>query len=131
VETLSRRRRPLPGLRSRNGKERARAERQAVNTLCQGSAADIAKLAMIAVDRRLAELGAPGPPAGRLLLHIHDELLFEVEAGALPRVAAAVRGAMESAVALAVPLPVKLQVGCSWGELAEWKEPSPVLDGAN
>lgn len=91
----------------------------------QGSAADIAKLGMIAVDRRLAELGQPGKPVARLILHIHDELLFEVEQAALPRVAAAVKEAMEAAVPLAVPLPVKLQAGRNWGEMREWAAATP------
>ena len=85
----------------------------------QGSAADIAKAAMIRSSEALGQLEERlGRPMGRLLLQIHDELLFEVPVEHLADAAAAIRGAMEGAVDLeGVPLPVKMQAGRSWGEL--------------
>jgi DNA polymerase I-like protein with 3'-5' exonuclease and polymerase domains len=75
---------------------------------------------MIEVERRLAEMGDKlGRPAGRIILHIHDELLLEVDARAVREVAAVVKEAMETAVTLDVPFPVTLQTGRSWGELSE------------
>lgn len=100
------------------GEDHARVDRQAVNSVCQGSAADVAKLAMVAAVEAVTALG-DGRGVARLVLQIHDEFLFEVDVGELRRVAAAVRGAMESVVQLAVPLRVRLAAGRSWGELEE------------
>ena len=116
VSTLSGRRRLLPGIRSEAGQVRALAERQAVNTVIQGSAADIIKLAMLAVsrDQHLKELNA------RLLLQIHDELVLEVpeahaaEAGA--RVAELMSGVATGKNRLDIPLLVDWGCGRSWGD---------------
>ena len=114
VRTLSGRRRLLPELTSRNGQIRMAAERMAVNMPVQGTAADILKRAMIDVH---AALAARGPASGaRMILTVHDELLFEVPAAEADEVGALVRHHMERAAALAVPLTVDVGVGGSWKE---------------
>lgn len=110
VETMFGRRRYLPDLNSRNFNLRSFAERMAINAPIQGSAADIIKLAMIAIDRELAERGL----AARMLLQVHDELIFNVPAAELPAVAALVRARMEGAVSLALPLAVDVKAGHDW-----------------
>lgn len=116
VTTLSGRRRPLPGLLSQNGQARALAERQAVNTLIQGSAADLIKLAMLAVfhDSELRGMGA------RLLLQIHDELIVEVPEEHAEQAAARVSLLMTDTEAwnihLHVPLVADAGIGSNWGE---------------
>ncbi|GFR45959.1 hypothetical protein Agub_g7428, partial [Astrephomene gubernaculifera] len=126
VCTLLGRRRYFPRINERSSKEarsqRAQAERQAVNSVCQGSAADLVKAAMITLQRRLEQRGLAG--SARLVLMVHDELVLEVAAEQLPAVAALVRGVLEGEVALAVPLPVKLSVGPSWGQLQEYDPPA-------
>jgi DNA polymerase I-like protein with 3'-5' exonuclease and polymerase domains len=95
---------------------------QAINTLCQGSAADLIKRAMLDIDRKLVPAEGRAlhrAAAGRLLLQVHDELIFEVAAAHAPRLRELVRHAMEGAAALRVPLFVKVQQGPSWGELSE------------
>jgi DNA polymerase-1 len=114
VRTLFGRRRLLPELTSRNGQIRMAAERMAVNMPVQGTAADILKRAMIDVH---AALAARGPASGaRMILTVHDELLFEVPAAEADEVGALVRHHMERAAALAVPLTVDVGVGGSWKE---------------
>ncbi|XP_063226458.1 DNA polymerase theta-like isoform X2 [Bacillus rossius redtenbacheri] len=127
VETLRGRRRYLPAISSPNALLRSHAERQAVNSTIQGSAADVAKLAMVRVDGRLREafpaiLGQgedhEQPPA-RLVLHLHDELLYEVSDAKLREVASIIKTNMEAAVSLSVQLPVKMRAGRSWGSLTD------------
>ncbi len=113
VTTLRGRRRPIPAIRSRNRTEKAAAERIAVNTPIQGSAADIVKMAMVAIDGRLRASGR----RSRLLLQVHDELILEVPDEELEAVSALVREAMESVVDLGVPLRVGLKSGRSWGDV--------------
>jgi DNA polymerase I len=110
VTTLFGRRRLLPELKSRNFAARQGAERIAVNTPIQGTAADLIKLAMIRVAQRLADarLGA------RMVLQVHDELLFEVPASELEQVTPLVVGAMSEVGALKVPLVVDVGTGASW-----------------
>ncbi len=117
VTTLRGRRRPIPHLQSSNRLLRQEAERSAVNTPLQGSAADIIKMAMLAVTTRLREENL----AGQLLLQIHDELLLEVPEGELAATARVVRRAMETLVTLNVPLIVDISVGKNWGELQAWQ----------
>ena len=112
VRTMFGRRRPVPELTSRNGQIRAAAERVAVNMPIQGTAADILKKAMIDVDRRLAAEA----PTSRMILTVHDELLFEAPTADADRVAALVREAMAGAVALSVPLDVDVGIGENWKE---------------
>lgn len=110
VETLGGRRRYLPELSTRTWADRAHGERVAVNTPIQGSAADLCKLAMLDVDRRLKAQGLQA----RMTLQIHDELLFEVPDDEVEATAAAVRESMETVWELAVPLVVDVGVGASW-----------------
>jgi len=91
---------------------RSQAERIAANTPIQGTAADILKRAMIDVDRAL---GAAHPRA-RMILTVHDELLFEAPAGESAEVAALVKKTMAGAVPLRVPLDVDVGVGANWKE---------------
>jgi len=112
VQTLFGRRRPVPELTSRNGMIRAASERVAVNMPIQGTAADILKRAMIDVD---AVLGT-SHPAARMILTVHDELLFEAPAAEADAVAALVKEKMEHAVPLRVPLDVDVGIGENWRE---------------
>ena len=104
--------RRLPDLNARNAQVRAEAERQAMNTPVQGTAADIIKKAMITVQRELAEKGLKS----RMLLQVHDELVLEVVAAELPVVKALLKDAMETAVQLSVPLSVDVKQGPNWAE---------------
>ncbi|MDR1575083.1 MAG: DNA polymerase I, partial [Treponema sp.] len=106
------RRRYIRGINSRNKTEKAAAERVAVNTPIQGSAADIVKTAMIALDRALTKKKSPA----RLLLQVHDELILECPKEAVEETAALVREVMEQAVTLTVPLRVTVETGRRWGD---------------
>ncbi len=112
VRTMFGRRRLVPELTSRNGQVRSAAERVAVNLPIQGSAADILKRAMIDVHAAVRDAGLPA----RMILTVHDELLFETAHGAAEEVAAVVRERMEHAVALNVPLTVDVGIGENWKE---------------
>jgi DNA polymerase-1 len=109
VATVLGRRRYLPQLRG-GGLERSNAERAAINTPIQGSAADIVKLAMLRAHRALKATR----PSARLLLQVHDELLFECPEPDADEVAAIVRAEMESCFPLRVPLTVSLGRGRTW-----------------
>lgn len=111
VRTLLGRRRFLPDLGSSNRALRLAAERMATNTPIQGTSADIIKLAMIAVDRRLRETGS----RARMLLTVHDELVFEVPTEERDALAALVRETMEGVMKLDVPLVVECGWGADWG----------------
>lgn len=112
AETILHRRRPLPALRAEEGARRAEAERAAVNTPIQGSAADLIKVAMVRIDRMLQEQGL----RSRLILQVHDELLFETDEEELPVLLSAVREAMEHAIPIRVPLIVNVGVGQTWAD---------------
>jgi len=112
VETLFGRRLYLPEINARNHQRRSAAERTAINAPMQGTAADIIKRAMLAVDGWLQQ---ERPPA-RLLMQVHDELVLEVEGGYVDTASVALRQHMESAAELAVPLVVGLGVGDNWDE---------------
>jgi DNA polymerase I len=112
VKTMFGRRRLVPDLTSRNVQIRSGAERYAVNFPIQGSAADILKSAMINVHRALATRR----PDARMILTVHDELLFEAPREAADETAAIVREQMEGAVALKVPLTVDVGIGENWKE---------------
>ena len=114
VSTILGRRRYMPGLASGNYMLRAAAEREATNAPLQGSAADLMKLAMVRVDRALADSGLDAT----MLLQIHDELIFEVRESDVNGVANLVRRHMEEAIALSVPLEVTLKTGRNWYEVA-------------
>ncbi len=113
VTTLLQRRRYLPGLHAANYGRRSLAERVARNTPIQGSAADVIKLAMLRVERLLAEGGFEA----RMLLQVHDELLFEIDEKELYFLAPLIRREMEQALELSVPLRVDLKWGRNWAEL--------------
>lgn len=110
VTTLLGRRRYLPEIRSSNWNVRAFAERAAINSPIQGTAADLIKIAMIRIHERLAAEDLPA----RMLLTVHDELVFEVATEAVDALADLVRGEMESAIELDVPVLVEIGVGKSW-----------------
>ncbi|MBW1686016.1 MAG: DNA polymerase I [Deltaproteobacteria bacterium] len=112
VSTHLGRRRHLPDLRSRNRSLRQAAERMAVNSVIQGTAADLIKKAMVAVD---AALESEGPPA-RMILQVHDELVFEVPEAAQQALGERVRELMEGVLPLRVPLVVDVGVGRNWRE---------------
>ncbi|BCW94828.1 MAG: DNA polymerase I [Fimbriimonadales bacterium] len=115
VRTLLGRKRDIPELHSANRNERLAAERAAINMPFQGTAADIMKLAMIRVHRRLPAL----EPAARMLLQVHDELLLESpdSRARVAAVAEAVRAEMEAAYPLHVPLTVDAKVGANWRDM--------------
>ena len=112
VETLFGRRRYLPDINSKNGTVRALAERTAVNAPIQGTSADIIKLAMINVDRKLAEAGLKS----RMVLQIHDELLFDAYPEELETLTAIIKEEMESVTKLSIPLTVECNYGKNWLE---------------
>jgi len=112
VTTILGRRRFFPDINSRNGQLRQIAERMAFNTVFQGSAADIIKIAMIDVHAGLAEVSADA----KLLLQVHDELVVEAPEGDAGKVPEFVKGRMERAVELDVPLVVDVGQGPNWAE---------------
>jgi DNA polymerase I len=116
VTTLFGRRRLVPELTSRNGQVRAAAERVTVNMPIQGTAADILKRAMIDVHLALADLSVRSGLAGRMILTVHDELLFEVPEPRAVDVAELIRDRMEQAASLTVPLTVDIGIGANWKE---------------
>lgn len=111
VETLMGRKRVIHAITSKNQKQRAAAERIAINTPIQGSAADIVKTAMLKVDRSLKAQRCEA----RLLLQVHDELIFEAPEREVEQVKTLVKEAMESVVTLTVPLRVSIESGDCWG----------------
>lgn len=149
VKTLMGRKRYLPSIHSTSSHARSQAERQAVNTTVQGSAADLVKIAMINIEKRLGEVfpscslphrnkrkitetpskrqqsrlkgNKNTPRGGYFVLQLHDELIYEVAKTDLKQVAEIVRHEMETAVKLSVLFPVKLKVGSSWGNLSPFE----------
>jgi DNA polymerase-1 len=114
TQTIMGRRRYLPDLNSDNRQRREMAERMALNAPIQGSAADIIKVAMLAVDRAISGQGL----RSRMLLQVHDELLFEVAPGELDQLRGLVHTEMCGAYELSVPLEVSMGTGRSWAEAA-------------
>jgi DNA polymerase-1 len=113
VTTLFGRRRFIPDIASREGGVRQFAERTAVNTPIQGSAADLIKVAMIRIDRELRESGA----GAAMILQVHDELIFEAPEAEVEAVVSLVRKQMTRVAELAVPLEVEVGVGGNWAEI--------------
>jgi DNA polymerase-1 len=113
VRTLFGRVRPIPDIESRNQNQRGFAERTAINTPLQGTAADLIKLAMIAIDRKFADRKLKT----RMVLQVHDELLFEVPKDETAEIEALVRAEMEGVVKLSVPLVADLGFGANWRDL--------------
>lgn len=112
TETLVGRRRPIPELVSRNRVERGRGEREAINTPIQGSAADIINLAMVRIFRKLEEGGF----SSKMILQVHDELLFEVQETELEELRIHIKNDMENAWELQVPLKVEMRAAKNWAE---------------
>ncbi len=117
VTTIYNRRRYLPELESEQDSVRRFGERTAVNTPIQGSSSDIIKLAMIEIAAALRREGS----RARLLLQVHDDLLFEAPPEELDDLARLVRRAMEEAGELSVPLRIDLKTGENWGDLEKWE----------
>ncbi len=113
VKTLFGRIRPIPDINSKNANQRGFAERTAVNTPLQGTAADLIKIAMIRIDAALRERGLKS----RMTLQVHDELVFEVPENEVEVMQPLVREHMEKVHALAVPLQVDMGVGMNWRDL--------------
>ena len=112
VETINGRRRYIKAINSANKTEKAAAERIAINTPIQGSAADIVKKAMIKVHAELSEKF----PEAKLLLQVHDELIVECPENQAEEVAKIMKTSMESVTQLTVPLKVSVEIGKRWGE---------------
>lgn len=116
VKTILGRRRTVRGVRRVVGRQRNLPERTAINTVIQGSAADLIKQAMVAIHRGMQRERL----AARMLLQIHDELVFEVPAEEVNRLARLVCAEMTGVGPLSVPLKIDLQVGPNWAEAEEW-----------
>ena len=110
TKTLFGRERPIPDINSRNPNARGFAERTAVNSPLQGTAADLIKLAMVRIDAAMCEGGMPGA----MLLQVHDELVFECPPAEVEKLSALVRREMEGVCELKVPLKVDIGVGGNW-----------------
>jgi DNA polymerase I len=113
VRTLFGRVRPIPDINSKNANQRGFAERTAVNTPLQGTAADLIKIAMIRIDAALRDRNM----TSRMTLQVHDELVFEVPEKELDEMKSLVREQMEKAHTLSVPLLVEMGVGANWRDL--------------
>jgi DNA polymerase-1 len=113
VKTLFGRIRPIPDINSKNSNLRGFAERTAVNTPLQGTAADLIKLAMIRIDAALREQGLKS----RMTLQVHDELVFEVPESEIETMRSLVREQMETVHHLTVPVLVEIGVGKNWRDL--------------
>jgi len=110
AETILHRRRKIPNLSSKNGGKRAQAERLAVNTVIQGSAADLIKIAMIAIQDKIEKECLPV----KMILQVHDELVFELPAAQAQKHAEWIRKEMADAIKLDVPLKVDVNCGPNW-----------------
>ncbi len=111
--TLFGRKRPLPKLKSNNTKERESGKRMAMNSPIQGTAADIIKIAMIKCDKAIKQKNLKS----KMILQVHDELLFEVPNEEVQQMETLVKNTMENAVQLSIPLEVDLQTGANWAEV--------------
>jgi DNA polymerase-1 len=121
VETILGRRRPINGIKTTTGRSRNLAERTAINTVIQGSAADLIKRAMILLDDRLTR----GSFEARMLLQIHDELVFEAPVAEVAGLAELVRHTMTTALDLNVPLTVDIAAGPNWLDVVPIPEKDP------
>jgi len=117
VETLFGRKRFLPEINSSAWDLRAAAERAAINFPVQGTAADLVKMAMVAVNSQFSTVG----DQLKMLLQVHDELVFETAKDFVDKAAGKIKEIMENIYQLAAPLKVEVKIGANWGELAKWK----------
>jgi DNA polymerase-1 len=118
VETLFGRKRFFQNVKFMNPREKAEAERQAINMPIQGTSADMIKIAMVQIDAFMAKHYGEGPDAGaRMLLQVHDELVFEVRKELVSEFTASVIPIMENVKKLAVPIVVNVSTGGRWGEM--------------
>lgn len=115
VETLFGRRVFLPGIYASNTKRRRAAERAAINAPMQGTAADIIKIAMVKVSDWLQKNSVKA----RLIMQVHDELIFEVIEKDLKKVIPKIKNSMEGVVVLSVPLIVNIRIGSNWDEMID------------
>ncbi|MBS4032134.1 MAG: DNA polymerase I [Clostridiales bacterium] len=116
VTTILNRRRYLPDINNRNFNLRSFAERTAMNTPIQGTAADIIKLAMLQVEKVLEPFG----DAAKMILQVHDDLVIEVDERVVNEVAEQVRTKMQDAITLSVPLTVDIKAGPNWAEMIKF-----------
>lgn len=116
VSTILGRRRPLPDIRAHNRVRRQYAERMAMNTVIQGSAADLIKVAMLRIDAAMAEAGL----ASDMILQVHDELIWDAVPDELEQLAQLATKHMSSAMTLTVPLVVEFKRGETWESVAPW-----------
>jgi DNA polymerase-1 len=119
VSTLFGRRRPLPEIASRIPQLAAQAERMAINHPIQGTAADLVKMAMISADRYIREHNLQ--EEGRMLLQVHDELVFEVSDDKAAQISQHMKSVMEQVYKLDVPLVVDVKIGSNWAEMEKIK----------
>ncbi len=110
AETICGRRRNITGLESKNANKRSQADRLVINTLIQGSAADLIKLAMIRIQKRIEDEKLPA----KMILQIHDELVFDADGRQAEKLAGVFSGEMTNAIKLNVPLKVDVTIGKSW-----------------
>jgi DNA polymerase-1 len=110
AETILHRRRRIANLSSRNGNKRAQAERLAVNTVIQGSASDLIKVAMLSIEEKIEAEALPVT----MLLQVHDELVFELPTDEADTDAAWITKHMAGAIKLDVPLKVDISIGPNW-----------------
>lgn len=129
IETLSGRRRFIENIDSEKQSLRGQAERQAVNTTIQGSAADIVKTAILRMERNLKKyqnqlkvnIRNNKMSSVDLVLHLHDELIYEVPEDKAKQIAKILKYSMENCVKFSIPLNVKIKMGFSWGCVTEIK----------
>jgi len=112
VTTLLQRRRYLPDLKSKNRQVKEFAERTAINTPIQGSAADMIKLAMINIHRRIKDEGR----RAKMIIQVHDELVFEVSEDEIEQIKKLVKEKMEGVMNLSVPIIAEIHTGKNWNE---------------
>lgn len=122
METITGRRRYLDCINSPEPQARVQSERQAVNSTIQGSAADLVKKALLKVEQGFSKyISKVGCELSDInfVLHVHDELIFEVPEDKAKKISKIIKFSMENSVKLSVPLKVKIKAGKSWGELKE------------
>jgi DNA polymerase theta len=118
IETVTCRRRYLPEINSEHSSESSKAERQALNSTIQGSASDLVKNAILKMEKNLRKSFFTDSDC-KLVLHLHDELFYEVDQSKYQHVVKILIKSMENCVVLRVPLRVKVKVGSNWGEMRE------------